>query len=378
MRCRIPAVALCVALAASPVAALAQFPGAGAPPAVTVAVVAPKPITPSQEFVGRIQSPGRVAIVARVTGFLEKQDFTEGAEVKQGQLLYEMEQPPFQADLQAKEAALAQAEAQLENARLSYQRAVSLLRTPAGQQSTVDADKATLLSDQAQVKSAQAQLAQSAINLGYTQIRAPISGRIGRSAVTPGNVVSPSSGTLVTIVSQDPMYVVFPVATRAALDLLHGVADPATAFKLRLRLSDGQYYPQTGRLDFVDNSVSQNTDTLILRGELPNPLVDKQATASAMLVRGLVDGEFVTVVVEGAKPTELAAIPRVAVMTDQQGDFVYAVDAQNKVEQVRVKLGQVSGTYVAVLSGLKDGQKVIVDGLQKVRPGQVVAPAVGT
>ncbi len=364
-----PLLAALLLIAAIPVRA--QMPGAGGPPpAVGVARVEPHAMTESQEFVGRIQAPQRVALVARVTAFLDRQAFTEGAEVKPGDLLYVLEQAPFQADLAAKQASMAQAAAQLDNAKLAFERASSLLKTPAGQQAAVDAARATMLSDAAQVRGAEAQARQSAINLGYTEIRAPIAGKIGRSAVTPGNVVSPGSGTLTTLVSQDPMYVVFPVPVRTVETLQHpasGGAGGEDAFRIRLRLPNGREYAQTGRLDFVDNTVAQGTDTIVLRGSIPNP--------ASQGGRELVDGEFVTVMLEGARPAEVLAIPRAAVMTDQQGDYVFTLDKDNRVQQARVTLGQATPLLASVRGGLTAGQTIVVDGLQKVRPGQVVAPA---
>lgn len=367
----LPAMPVLVALlltAAAPVRA--QAPRASGPPAaVGVARVEPRAITETQEFVGRIQAPQRVALVARVTAFLDRQTFTEGAEVKAGDLLYVLEQGPFQADLAAKQANVAQAAAQLDNAKLAFQRASSLLKTPAGQQAAVDSARATMLSDAAQLRAAEAQVRQSAISLQYTEIRAPIAGKIGRSAVTPGNVVSPGSGTLTTLVSVDPMYVVFPVPVRTFTEVRHalsGAASPDRAFRIRLRLPDGREYAQAGRLDFVDNTVAQGTDTIVLRGTVPNP--------TSPVGRELVDGEFVTVMLEGARPAELLAIPRVAVMTDQQGDYVYTLDKDNRVQQARVTLGQTTALLAAVRGGLTAGQTIVVDGLQKVRPGQVVAP----
>jgi membrane fusion protein, multidrug efflux system len=357
-------------LGAAPVRA--QAPGAGGPPpAVGVARVEPRAITETQDFVGRVQAPQRVALVARVTAFIERQTFTEGAEVTAGDLLYVLEQAPFQADLAAKQASVAQAAAQLDNAKLAFERANSLLKTPAGQQAAVDTARATMLSDAAQLRNAEAQARQSAINLGYTEIRAPIAGKIGRSAVTPGNVVSPGSGTLTTLVSQDPMYVVFPVPVRTVTEVRHalsvsGAASPDGVFRIRLRLPDGREYAQAGRLDFLDNTVAQGTDTIVLRGTIPNP--------TSPVGRELVDGEFVTVVLEGARPAEMLAIPRVAVMTDQQGDYVYTLDKDNRVQQARVTLGRTTPLLAAVRGGLTQGQAVVVDGLQKVRPGQVVAP----
>jgi membrane fusion protein, multidrug efflux system len=353
--------------------AAAQFPGG--PPAVGVVRAEMRPITETSEFVGRIQATNRVALVARVTAFLEQQLFTEGAEVKKGDLLYVLEQPPFQADLAAKQATVQQLQANLTNATIAYNRAVSLLRTPAGQQSTVDDARATMLADAAQVQNAQAQVETSKINLGYTEIRAPISGKIGRTAVTIGNVVSPSSGTLTMLVSQDPMYVVFPVAVRTALELRRRYVDKGgfNAVQIKIRLPDGRLYGQTGKLNFEDNTVSQSTDTIILRGTIPNPPLS-QTKFGAAPIRELVDGEFVTVLLEGVEPVQVLTVPRAAVLSDQSGDYVFTVDAQNKVQQTPVQLGQSTPALAAVVSGLQPGERVILDGVQRVHPGQVVSP----
>ena len=371
---RFPAVLGLCALPFLAATALGQMPQAG-PPGVGVARVEKQPVTESSEYVARIQAINRVALVARVTAFLEQQKFVEGAEVRRGDLLYVLEQPPFQADLAAKQAAVQQAEAQLQNAKLTYDRAEMLIKTPAGQQSAVDNARATMLSDAAQVQATQAQERQSAINLGYTEIRAPVDGKIGRTAVTVGNVVSPGSGTLTRIVSQDPMYVVIPVPMRSALDLGKQYARKGgfNAVTVKLRLGDGRMYPQTGRLTFEDNTVSQSTDTLILRATIPNPPV-AVAKGGQEELRSLVDGEFVTALIESAAPVELLAIPRAAVLSDQRGDYVFTVGAGNKVAEARVTLGQSTTTMARVLTGLKEGDTVIVDGLQKVHPGQVVSP----
>lgn len=354
--------------------ALAQH-GADKPPAVGVVKAERQSITRSSEFVGRIQATARVNLVARVTAFLDQRLFTEGAEVKKGDLLYRLEPGPFAADVQAKQAAVTEIEAQLKNAELSLHRAQTLLRTPAGQQSTVDAAVAKKASLEAQLQAAQAQLKLSRINLSYTEIHAPIGGKIGRSSVTAGNVVSPSSGVLATIVSQDPMYVVFPVSVRTALDLRRRYAAKGgmSAAVVKLRLPDGHLYEEAGKLDFLDNTVSGTTDTIMLRGVLPNPKrsVGKEGGEA---VRELVDNELVTVVLEDAHPLEALTIPRAAVLSDQRGDYVYVVDAQNKAQQVRIETGQSTPTTAVVTSGLHDGATVIVDGIQRVRPGEPVAP----
>jgi membrane fusion protein, multidrug efflux system len=354
---------------AGPSSALAQQPQRH-PPAVGVVAAAREPITQSSEYIGRIQAKDRVNIVARVAAFLDKVYFTEGAEVKSGDALYRLEQGPFQADVQAKQASVAQFKAQLHNATVAYGRAKALLNTPAGQQSAVDLALANQQSLQAQVQNAEAQLEVSQINLGYTDIRAPIDGKIGRTAVTQGNYVSPGSGTLATIVSQDPMYVIFPVSARVVLDLRQRYADKGGfgAAVLKVRLPDGRIYNQTGSVDFVDNTVAGNTDTITLRGTIANPVLASGAG------RELVDGELVTVILEDAAPVAAIAVPRAAILSDQRGDYLYVVGADDKAEQRRVKLGQSSPTLAVVTSGLSEGENVIVEGVQRARPGEKVAP----
>jgi membrane fusion protein (multidrug efflux system) len=356
--------------------ALAQRPPSG-PPAVGVIKAETLPITETNSFVGRIQAINRVDLVARVTAFLEEQKFVEGAEVKAGDLLYQLERGPFVADVAAKQASVDQAQAQLQLSTLTLGRAQTLLSTPAGQQSTVDSAKATQLSNAALLAAAQAQLDISKINLTYTEILSPIDGKIGRTAVTRGNVVSASSGVLATVVGQDPMYVVFAISERTGIELRekYGPKGGFKAVAIHLLLPDGRAYGQIGAIDFVDNSIAINTDTIIVRGRIANPVVGKVNDAP---LRELTDGEFVTVQVEGIEPVQLLAIPRAAVMSDQQGDFVYTVDADNKVVVTRVQLGQTSGTLVSILSGLKAGDTVISQGIQRARPGQPVNPAPAT
>ncbi len=365
---RVLVVALLVAFAAP---AYAQF-GPGGPPVVGVVKAQKESVTETTDFVGRVQATDRVDIVARVTAFIEQQLFTEGAEVHRGDLLYRLERPPFEADLQAKQATVAQEQALLRDAVITLHRAQVLLNTPAGQRSTVDDALAQQDSLAAQVQLAQAQLKSSQINLDYTEIHAPISGKIGRTTLTVGNVVSPGSGALVTIVSQDPMYVLFPVSVRAALDLRDHYAGKGgfSAIRVKLRLPQGSIYGQNGQLDYVDPSVATNTDTLMLRARFPNPFVNPAKPD----FRELVDGEFVSVIVEGATPIVALGIPRACVLTDLQGSYVYVVGPENKVEQRRIKLGQSTPSTAIVTDGLKEGETVVADGIQRVRPGITVKP----
>jgi membrane fusion protein, multidrug efflux system len=359
--------------------AAAAQPAPGGPPAVGVVRAERQQITQTDEFIGRIQAENRVALVARVTGFLEKRLFVEGAEVKKGDLLYQIEQPPFQAQVEAAKASVEQLEAQHRNAQLTFQRAQALLSTPAGQQSNVDAALASERALAAQIAGAQAQLQTAQINLGYTEIRAAIDGKISATQVTEGNVVSPTSGTLANIVSQDPMYVLFPISQRAGLDLRARYADKGgySAVVIRLRLPDGRMYEQPGKLDYVSPTVGENTDTLNLRGVIANPVFPGMKPGQPG-ARELTDGEFVTVLLEGVQPVTVLGIPRAAVLSDQQGDYVYVVDGQNKAQVRRIQLGQSTPSTAVVTNGLQEGELVISEGLQRVRPGEAVSPGPAT
>jgi membrane fusion protein (multidrug efflux system) len=360
-------------------AAIAEAQMPGGPPAVGVVRTEKQAVTETSEFIGRVQAVDRVALTARVTAFLEHRLFTEGTEVHEGDLLYRLERPPFEAAMAQQEAAVADASARLANANIQLGRAQSLLNTPAGQRSSVDDAIANQRSQAAQVAAAQAQLRVAQINLAYTEIHAPISGKISRSAVSVGNVVSPNSGLLASIVSQDPMYVLFPIAMRAELDLEKRYADQGgmSAVVIRLRLPDGTMYHQTGKIDYIEPSVQATTDTILVRGKIANPPL-KPIEAGQPVDRPLIDGEFVTVLVEGIQPVRALAIPRAAVLSDQQGDYVYVVDGQNHVEQRRIQLGQSTPSTAVIMSGLNEGDMVVVDGIQRVRPGIQVVPGPAT
>ena len=346
----------------------------GGPPSVGVVKATKQPITESNEFIGRIEAINKVDVVARVTAFMDKVDFIDGAEVKKGDLLYELERGPFQADLDAKKAVADQYDAQLTNAKLSQDRAQALLKTNAGAQATVDSTTAAQKALEAQLLGARASVEQSQINLNYTRIASPIDGKLGRTKITPGNVVSLSSGTLVTIVSQDPMYVSFPVAVRTLLQLRQKYV-PKGGFKavtIKVKLPDGRIYDKAGVLNFVDNTVQASTDTITLRGTIPNPTLAMATPTSA--VRELTDQEFVTVMLEGVTPVEVLAIPRAAVLMDQQGEYVYVVGSDNKATRRSVKLGQSTPAIASVVEGLKEGELVVAEGVQRVKAGSVVTP----
>jgi membrane fusion protein (multidrug efflux system) len=360
-------------------AARAQVPSG--PPSVGVVRAQQTAITETSEFIGRVQAIDRVTLTARVTAFIDQRLFTEGTEVKQGDLLYRLERPPFQAAVQQQEAAVADTSARLANANIQLARAQSLLSTPAGQRSNVDDAIANQRSLAAQVLSAQAQLRVAQINLDYTEIHAPIAGKISRTSITVGNVVSPSSGPLASIVSQDPIYVLFPVASRALTELQKRYADKGgtDAVVVKLRLPDGSMYQHDGKIDYVEPTVAATTDTILLRARIANPPrhqaeTGQQVERPQQIERPLTDGAFVTVLVEGIQPVMALGIPRKAVLSDQQGDYVYVVGADNKVEQRRIQLGQSTPSTAVIAGGLKENEMVVVDGIQRVRPGIAVSP----
>jgi membrane fusion protein (multidrug efflux system) len=363
-----------VAFAVLSTRAAAQTPPAG-PPAVGVVRAEHQQITQSDEFIGRVQAINRVDLVARVTGYLDKRLFSEGGEVKKGDLLYEIERPPYQALVDAAKATVEQLEAQHRNAVITLQRAQTLLPTVAGQQSNVDTALASERALAAQIAGAQAQLQTAEINLGYTSIHAPIDGKISATQVTEGNVVSPTSGTLANIVSQDPMYVVFPISLRTGLDLRarYGPKGGFSAVVVKLRLPDGRLYGAAGKLDYVSPTVAENTDTVTVRAVIANPAI-AGLQSGERVARELFDGEFVSVLVEGAAPVTVLAVPRAAVLSDQQGDYVYVVDAQNKAQIRRIQQGQSTPAMAVITNGLEEGELVISEGLQRVRPGETVAP----
>lgn len=358
--------------------ALAQAPGAP-PPAVGVVKVQPAAIVESADFVGRVQAVDRVSLTTRVTAFLDQRLFTEGAEVQQGDLLFRLERAPFETSVAQQEGSVADVAARLANASIQLGRAQQLMSSAAGHKSAVDDALAAQRSLAALLAVAQAQLTQAKINLEYTEIKAPVAGKIGRGSVTPGNVVSPTSGPLATIVSQDPMYVTFPVASRTltALQKRYAAKGIAGAVAVHLKLPDGSAYGPTGTIDYVDPTVSPTTDTILVRARIPNPAL-RPAEPGKPVDRPLTDGAFVAVSVEGIEPVMALGIPRAAVLSDQQGSYVFVLGDGNKAEQRRIKLGQSTPAIAVIADGLKEGETVISEGIQKVRPGAVVAPAPAT
>ncbi len=337
------------------------------PPAVGVQPARMKGVTPSYAFVGRIKAVNTVQLRARVEGFLEKVLFTEGQQVKTGDLLFQIEKTQYQAAVEQADANLAAAEAQALNAQLQFNRSSDLVKTQAISQATVDQNRATLDSARASILQNKAALSIAQENLGYTDVASPIDGRIGLTTYTQGNLVNPASGVLATIVSDDPIYVEFPVSMRQIADITAAHKQDnggPISIKVFVKLANRQEYAHPGVWNYIGNQVDQQTDTLLVRATLPNP------------ERQLVDGAFVTVEVKESEEKPRLVIPRAALQLDQAGIYVLVVDKDHKVEVKRVTTGEAVNTEIAIASGLEAGEAVIVDGVQNVRPGQIVAATV--
>lgn len=363
------ALGIALALSACDDGGKAQQQVQQAPAAIPVGIVTvkPTPVTLGEAFVGRVNAIQKVDVRSRVTGFIEARLFEEGALVQQGAPLFRIERGTYEAIVDQRRADVAAAEAQTQNAELQLRRARELIQRSNISQSTVDEREAAARQARATYLQAQAALRQAEINLGYTDISAPITGRTGRAAFDIGALVGPDTAPLVQIVSVDPTYVIFPVSQRriAQAQQEAGAAglNPG-AFVVHVRFTqDGAPYPHPGKIDFIANTVQRGTDTVEVRAVLPNP-------------DGLLrDGQFVQVYVEQAQPHLALTVPQAAVQTDRQGRFVLVVNADNKIDVRRVETGETLNLgNVTVRSGLNEGDRVVVQGLQQVRPGSPVTP----
>jgi membrane fusion protein, multidrug efflux system len=346
-----------LAAVVSSVVALPAHSQQGAPSAVPVGTIIAerKPISKTSDFVGRIEAINRVEIRARVKGYLEAVLFKEGDLVKEGDPLYRIEKDLFKAAVEQAQGSLQTSQAQLVLATKNRQRQEELFAKNVSAGKALDEATGAEGEAKGAVMTNEANLSTAQINLGYTDIVAPISGKVGRTALTKGNIVSPESGVLTTIVSEDPMYVTFPVSQREFLSETGGSPD-GKKIKVRIRFSDGSTYDQLGQIDFVDVSVDRATDTVTVRATIPNPK-DR-----------LIDGQLVRVNLESGTPEEKVVIPQSALIADQKGVYVFVVE-DGKAAIRRVKPGGEIGANVVVDDGLTGGEQVIVEGLQSIRPG---------
>ena len=337
--------------------------------AVSVEMVAQHDVAVWTGFSGRLEAVGRVEIRPRVSGAIVATHFREGSLVKQGDSLFTIDPAPYLAEVQRLEAQLAAAGARLVLAAKEQQRGFALGGTNDLAQNLVDSRVNDYRAAEANVRSTQALLDEARLNLGYTEVRAPISGRVGRIEVTPGNLVpaGAASAVLTTLVSVDPIYASFDAdeeSVARALASLPPGEPSAEIDRIPVRMgtlgTDGT--PFTGKLQLVDNVVAAGSGTVRLRAVFAN--ADGR----------LMPGQFARVLLGQARPVPAIAIDERAVGTDQDRRFVMVVDGDNKVTQREVRLGRTVGGMRLVDSGLRPGERIVVDGLQRVRAGSLVSP----
>ncbi|HFQ5234961.1 TPA: efflux RND transporter periplasmic adaptor subunit [Vibrio vulnificus] len=320
---------------------------------------------PSNAYIGRVEAVEDTNITAQVSGYLKARHFEEGQLVEKGALLYTIEPSSFEAQVASAKASLAQAKASLKKAELDHQRGKNLLPRGSISQSEFDALTAGLLGAQAQLEAANAQLKLADVNLSYTQIRAPFSGRISDSKVSTGDLVSPSSGILTTLVSLDPIHTAFSISERERLAL--GIerikgdgSTPSAGVEVQLQLENGKEYPHLGRLDYLGNRIDTKTGTIALRAVVANP--DHQ----------LLPGQHIKVNLREKQAKSVVVVPRRAVQTDLEGHFVMVMTPGEVAERRNVSLGAQVEQGVVIREGLTQDDVVITQGLQRVRNGMQV------
>lgn len=344
-------------------------------PQVTVAHPLKREIVDWDEYTGRLAAPESVEVRARVSGYLTAAAFDEGAMVRKGDLLFVIDQRPYQATLESARAALAGAEARLELAGLNATRAAQLLDSKLLPQRDFDAASEERKAAAAALAAARAAVRSAELDLGFCEIRAPIGGRVGRRMVTAGNYIAgggKDSTLLTTVVSLDPIHVYINADERAYLRyqrLAESGTRPSShnqSNAARLALADEQGFPHEGRMDFVDNQVDPATGTVLGRAVFANP--------DGVLTPGM----FARVQILGPAAYEALLVPDAAVAVDQTRRIVYVLDGNDTVQARQIEPGRQEGKLRVIRSGLEDGDRVVIKGLQRVRPGMSVEAVDGS
>ncbi len=348
-------------------------PGAGAapPPAeVGVVTVSQGDVGLVTELPGRLEASRVAQVRARAAGILQKRLFREGSDVKAGQPLFTIDSAPYAAQVASAKAGQARAEANLAQATALAERYKPLVAANAVSKQEFANAVAAQKTAEADVAVGRANVQTASINLGYAAVTAPISGRIGRALVTEGALVGQGDATQLAVIQQiNPMYVNFTQSASEVMKLRNGLesgqfkrAGSGQAASVRIVMEDGTEYAKTGRLLFSDLTVDATTGQITLRAEVPNPTGD------------LLPGLYVRVRLEQAQATNAITLPQQAVTRSAQGDTVMVVGDDNKVSPRTIKIGSAKGNQWVVLDGLKTGEKVMVDGFQKLQPGATVKP----
>ncbi|WP_027949711.1 efflux RND transporter periplasmic adaptor subunit [Haliea salexigens] len=347
-------------------AACSEPPSTPPPVGVVVDTVRVEPYQAQSVYVGRLVARDDVTIRASVSGYLMERSFNEGEQVQAGDVLYVIDPSEYVAALAIARADLAAAKANQTNAQRNYQRGLELLPKSAISQVEMDNLTAQKLDADARIESARAQVTAAEVNLGFTTIKAPISGRIGRSQVSPGDLVGPSSGDLTTLVSIDPIEALFQVSEATYIDQIsqrvtaNPTVDDLKNIEVTLELADGLQYPEVGQIDYFGNRIDAATGTMEARARIPNPY------------GLLVPGQYVRVTLQDTALKEGLFVPLAAVQADQQGTFALVVADDGTVQRSNAQLGERLDDMVLVTGGLQAGDRVIVRGLQQVRPGMPV------
>lgn len=332
-------------------------------PAVTVAIVKKVKLKETVIITGRVKADDKVDIVARVSGFLEKTNFDEGAKVKKGDLLFLIEQAQYKANLQKAQGILLAAEATLKNASLDYERQKNLYMKRAVSKRNYDEALASKMKAEATVLQAKSEVKLAELDLSYTEVRAPFDGYVGLENYSIGNYVGPNSGPLTSVISMEPVRAEFKISDKLVLSarqLGYDSIKSAEKVKVALYTADGVKYPIDGKITFWDNQIDQDTGTLTMQAVFPNPRLL------------LIPGMYVRVAIDAQEKQGALVIPRVALAEDITGYYVMVVGEDNTVRRQKVTLGIRQKESVEIISGLKAGEKVVVAGLQHVRPGMKV------
>ena len=335
-------------------------PPGGATP-VQVQSVEMIALNPPYEYIGRVEPIQDVELRAQIEGAVQAVHFKEGAIVKEGDLLFTIDPEQYEARVAVRKAEIGQAEAALDRGE-RYLKRLEVSDVRAITQTDLDTARSDVAQGRASIQQAKANLAVAEIDLKHTRIIAPIGGRIGRTVANVGDYVSPALGTLVRIVQTDPIRVAFSVTDKDYLKMKENIADAAIqeALRIRLRLPTGTVPEMTGTRDFEDNAMSSETATLSVRARFCN--------AQGLLV----PNGYVTVLVDLADAPKHPVVPQEALLKDRDGAFAYVVDQEGKAQIRRVETGLIENGRVAILSGVQAGEKMVVQGVQKVVPGQPV------
>lgn len=342
------------------------------PPQVEVSLPVYREVIDHEDFTGQTESVRTIDIRARVTGYLEKVHFKHGAEVEEGTLLFTIVPIHYQAEVDRTEGVVAQCEARLKRLRLDHARAEKVLATATITREQYDLVSGDLAEAEANLKAAKANRKIAYTNLNYCTVEAPISGRVSRPYIDPGNIVKADDTILTRIVAQDPMWVYFDIDERTMLKLRRLRKDPSATepnVPVYMGLADETDYPHRGEIDFRDNRLDPATGTLRVRGVFSN--------ADRLLSPGL----FVRVRVPIGEPVLALLVPEPAIGKDQGQKFVYVVNNKDEVEYRAVEVGKLHGGMRVITKGLSPGERVIVNGVQRARPGAKVeakqGPGVG-